>query len=64
MEYKLRSITAYWITYGTRHVAGDRSFRLPFLLQVPLALMVGFGIHLFPFSPRWLAMLGRDEESI
>lgn len=28
------------------------------------ALCVGIGIHFFPFSPRWLAMRGRDNDSL
>lgn len=28
------------------------------------ALVVGFGIHLFPFSPRWLALRERNEDSL
>ncbi|KAJ5580513.1 hypothetical protein N7450_006814 [Penicillium hetheringtonii] len=58
------AIVAYWITYGTRAVAGDWSFRLPFLLQMVPALVVGCGIHFFPFSPRWLALANRNEESL
>ncbi|OQV05166.1 hypothetical protein CLAIMM_09950 [Cladophialophora immunda] len=58
------AIIAYWITYGTRHIAGDWSFRLPFLLQMAPALAVGLGIHFFPFSPRWLAMRGRNDDSL
>ncbi|OJJ37964.1 hypothetical protein ASPWEDRAFT_153987 [Aspergillus wentii DTO 134E9] len=58
------AIVAYWITYGTRSISGDWAFRLPFLLQIFPALMVGCGIHFFPFSPRWLAMRGRNEESL
>ncbi|KAK6835213.1 hypothetical protein RU639_002326 [Aspergillus parasiticus] len=58
------AIVAYWITYGTRAIPGEWSFRLPFLLQMFPALIVGCAIHLFPFSPRWLAMRGREEESL
>ncbi|KAE8154608.1 general substrate transporter [Aspergillus avenaceus] len=58
------AIVAYWITYGTRSITGEWSFRLPFLLQIFPALVVGCAIHLFPFSPRWLAMRGRDDESL
>lgn len=58
------SIVSYWITYGTREITGDWSFRLPFLLQMVPALAVGLGIQLFPFSPRWLAMRHRDEDSL
>ena len=31
---------------------------------MPPALMVGCGIHLFPFSPRWLALSGRQLDSL
>lgn len=58
------AIVSYWITYGTRHMSGDWSFRLPFLLQMAPALVVGIGIQLFPFSPRWLAMRHRNDDSL
>lgn len=47
-----------------RDIAGEWAFRLPFLLQMLPALMVDCGIHFFPFSPRWLAMRHRDEDSL
>lgn len=58
------AIIAYWITYGTRAIASDWAFRLPFVLQMLPALMVGIGIQFFPYSPRWLAMQHRNEESL
>lgn len=58
------AIVAYWITYGTRVINGEWAFRLPFLLQMVPALAVGVGIQFFPFSPRWLAMRHRDEDSL
>ncbi|KAI8307591.1 hypothetical protein K4K61_003478 [Colletotrichum sp. SAR11_59] len=58
------AIVAYWITFGTRSISGEWAFRLLFALQMAPALMVGLGIHFFPFSPRWLAMVGRDEDSL
>lgn len=27
-------VISYWITYGTRHIAGEASFRIPFGLQM------------------------------
>ncbi|KAI0100996.1 general substrate transporter [Nemania sp. FL0031] len=56
------AITSYWITYGTKDILTDASFRLPFGLQVIPALGVGIGIHFFPYSPRWLALRKRDDE--
>lgn len=47
-----------------RVIAGEWAFRLPFLLQMLPALIVGGGIHFFPFSPRWLAMRDRYEDSL
>ncbi|OJJ59171.1 hypothetical protein ASPSYDRAFT_150895 [Aspergillus sydowii CBS 593.65] len=58
------AIVAYWVTYGTRIIHGDWAFRLPFLLQIVPALVVGGAIHFFPFSPRWLAMRGRNGDSL
>jgi MFS family permease len=58
------AIIAYWMTYGTSEIQSDWAWRLPFLLQMIPALMVGFGIHLFPFSPRWLVMRNRNDESL
>ncbi|PWY91695.1 sugar transporter [Aspergillus sclerotioniger CBS 115572] len=57
-------IVSYWITYGARSIPSDWAFRLPFLLQMFPALVVGAGIHFFLFSPRWLAMRGRDDDSL
>ncbi|PLB48585.1 MFS monosaccharide transporter [Aspergillus steynii IBT 23096] len=58
------AIVAYWITYATRSISTDWAFRLPFLLQIFPALVVGCAIHFFPFSPRWLAMRDRNEDSL
>ncbi|KAL1875610.1 hypothetical protein Plec18167_005546 [Paecilomyces lecythidis] len=58
------AIVAYWVTYGTRDITGDWAFRLPFTLQMVPAMAVGSMIHLFPYSPRWLAMRNRSQESL
>ncbi|KAH6957317.1 general substrate transporter [Fusarium avenaceum] len=58
------AIIAYWITYGCRDISNHWAFRLPFLLQMAPALMVGIGIQFFPFSPRWLAMHRRNEDAL
>ena len=58
------AIISYWITYGTRVIPSEWAFRLPFLLQMVPALVVGIGMQLFPFSPRWLAMRHRNEDSL
>ncbi|KAE8375037.1 general substrate transporter [Aspergillus bertholletiae] len=57
-------VIAYWITFGTRHIASEACFRLPFGLQMVTATALGLGIHFFPYSPRWLALVNRDAECL
>lgn len=55
-------VVAFWITYGTRFIAGEWAWRLPFLLQLIPGLVLGMGILFLLFSPRWLASKGRNKE--
>lgn len=55
-------IMAFWITYGTRFIDSNWSWRLPFLIQIIPGLVLGIGAIFLPFSPRWLANTGRDDE--
>lgn len=57
-------VIAYWITYGTRGIPSEWSWRLPFLLQMIPGFILGVGIVFLPFSPRWLAQRGRNKESL
>lgn len=57
-------VIAFWITYGTRFMNGEWAWRLPFLLQMIPGLVLGGGILLLPFSPRWLVFKGRKEEAL
>lgn len=57
-------VIAFWTTYGTRFMAGEWSWRLPFLIQMIPGLVLGAGIVFLPFSPRWLASKGRDDEAL
>jgi MFS family permease len=57
-------LIAYWITYGTRYMAGEWAWRLPFLLQLIPGFVLGVGILFLPFSPRWLISKGRDEDGL
>ncbi|KAH7011267.1 arabinose-proton symporter [Ilyonectria destructans] len=57
-------VIAFYTTYGTRHIQSEWSWRLPFLLQMVPALFLGAGVPFLPYSPRWLASKGRDDESL
>ncbi|KAK7222150.1 hypothetical protein V2G26_010153 [Clonostachys chloroleuca] len=57
-------VISYWITYGTRYMSGEASFRLPLGLQMVGATGLGLGIHFFPYSPRWLALVGKNTEAL
>ncbi|KAJ5506207.1 Major facilitator superfamily domain general substrate transporter [Penicillium expansum] len=57
-------VIAFWITYGTRYMVGEWAWRLPFLLQLIPGFVLAAGVYALPFSPRWLASKGRDEEAL
>ncbi|KAB8343146.1 hypothetical protein FH972_022737 [Carpinus fangiana] len=57
-------VIAYWITFGTRFMAGEWSWRLPFFLQLIPGFVLGAGILFLPFSPRWLVSKGRNAEAL
>lgn len=57
-------VISFFITYGTRHMKGDISFRLAFGLQLVSSTILGVLIHMFPYSPRWLCLKGRNDEAL
>ena len=57
-------VIAYWITFGTRYMAGEWSWRLPFLLQMVPSFVLAAGVIMLPFSPRWLVSKGRSEDAV
>ncbi|KAI1340553.1 general substrate transporter [Xylariaceae sp. FL0016] len=57
-------VIAFWITFATRHIPSEASFRLPLGLQMVCATLLGIGILFYPYSPRWLGLVGRNEECL
>lgn len=57
-------VIAFWITFGTRYMAGEWSWRLPFLLQMVPSFVLAGGVIALPFSPRWLVSKGRNDDAL
>lgn len=61
---------SFWIGYGSNYIGGtgegqsDLAWMLPSIIQGIPAAILAVGIWWLPFSPRWLAKKGRDEEAI
>lgn len=51
-------------TVGTRHIQNLWSFRLPFTIQMAPVIFLFIGLYMLPYSPRWLAQVGRDREAL
>ncbi|KAI1498380.1 general substrate transporter [Biscogniauxia marginata] len=57
-------VAAFYTTYGTRFIPNEWAWRLPFLIQIAPAILLGIGLPFLPYSPRWLASRGRDDEAL
>ncbi|KAI7669270.1 hexose carrier protein [Hortaea werneckii] len=57
-------VSSYWVAYGCQYIDSEASFRVPFGLQMVSAGVIGTMIHLFPYSPRWLVLVERDEDAL
>lgn len=56
-------IFAYYVSYGTKDITSDWSFRIPFIVQMAPAISLGVCFFFLPYSPRWLVSVGRDQEA-
>ncbi|KAL7420152.1 hypothetical protein Q5752_005118 [Cryptotrichosporon argae] len=64
-------MVSYWIAYGTNFIGGTAypgqstaAWRIPLALQLIPALILCVGSWYLPYSPRWLMLKGREEESL
>jgi SP family sugar:H+ symporter-like MFS transporter len=51
------------INLGTREISSSASWRLPIVIGIPFAAILGLGIWLCPESPRWLVSRGRNDQA-
>ncbi|KAH7414401.1 sugar transporter [Phaeosphaeria sp. MPI-PUGE-AT-0046c] len=52
-----------WVTFGTRVIPNDWSWRIPVVLQLICPALALTGFLLCPESPRWLISVGRIDEA-
>ena len=56
----LGSAVANGVCAGTAKIVGDWSWKTPIICQIPLSVLLGFGVMLFPDSPRWFFIKGNE----
>ena len=61
--YFIGSITGAGITFGTQHIRGNWSWRIPSLLQMAPSLLQICFVFFLPESPRFLMSKDRHEEA-
>ncbi|KAN0092447.1 general substrate transporter [Hyaloscypha variabilis] len=54
----------YFSCYGSIHIDGDMSWRLPYILQAALSTLWAAGSFFLPESPRWLIQHGRRSQAM
>jgi MFS family permease len=54
----------FFSCYGSIHIKGDMSWRLPYILQAVLAVLWATGSFFLPESPRWLILHGRRSQAM
>jgi MFS family permease len=57
------SITAAWVTFGTRNYADSWAWRIPSVLQALIPFVALPGFLLSPESPRWLISVDHTEKA-
>ncbi|CBF77131.1 hypothetical protein AN4621.2 [Aspergillus nidulans FGSC A4] len=57
-------MTGYFIAFGSSNIAGNSwSWIVPFIVQAVVAAVLSLGMVLVPFSPSWLAQIGRNNDA-
>lgn len=62
--YIIGMVLASWVNFGTSFMSGSWGWRLPYLLQVPMALYVLIAVQFMPETPRYLISKGEDEKAL
>lgn len=54
----------YFSCYGSVHIASTMSWRLPYVVQASLAILLAVSCYFLPTSPRWLMLHGKREKAL
>ena len=55
---------AYFIAYASVGLDGSIAWRVPFIVQAGMSVILIVGLFFVPFSPRWLMQKGRETEGL
>jgi MFS family permease len=55
---------AYFTAYASVELEGSIAWRVPFIVQACVGVVLASGIFFIPFSPRWLTQKGRGGEAL
>jgi MFS family permease len=57
-------MAGYFIAFGSSNIVGSSwSWRMPFIIQAVVSVVLSLGMGFVPFSPRWLAQTGRSNDA-
>ncbi|KAI0801952.1 general substrate transporter [Irpex lacteus] len=60
----LGSFIAAWVIFGcVGYISGSWSWRIPYIIQVPMALYILIAVQFVPETPRFLLSKGREQEA-
>lgn len=62
--WNVGAIICTWLTFGTKRLESDWSWRVPALGQALPSIVQLFFIFFIPESPRWLIARGRNQEAL
>lgn len=55
---------SFWIQYGTSHIDGQASWRIPIGIQMVATIILYITFYFMPESTRWLAQQDRQDEAL
>jgi len=62
--YILGLVISSWVNFGCSFMTGSWSWRIPYLIQLPMALYILIAVQFVPETPRFLMAKGREDEAL